>query len=245
MNEVTWWHNGDHPDDRVGEPVHIVGGVSYPRVEGAVVRFYRHPWTPGNKRHLGSDVTGEHGCGHRWHDHGWIDQGEDGITVCPGDTVVTEDDGTYSVKRGIDMSEIPSLGQVAFEAYRAAVGGQTFDGKPIPGWDELHGDRLKVQGGWEAAAQAVREHMRMVDALDRAGRSIGVRTDFREAQRSRWELLGDGMMFAPLGEPEPEFSAPIGRGEPPTGEQVPVDVEPDDGPPVGCDAPGCSRTHHH
>ena len=56
------------------------------------------------------------------------------------------------------MTDINSLGQVAFEAYCTAVGGLTFDGKPIPGWNELHGDRLKVQGGWEAAAQAVRQH---------------------------------------------------------------------------------------
>lgn len=50
---------------------------------------------------------------------------------------------------------VKTLGRIAFEAYCTAVGGQTFDGKPIPGWDELHGDRLKVQGGWEAAAQAI------------------------------------------------------------------------------------------
>lgn len=123
------------------------------------------------------------------------------------------------------MSNDKSLGQVAFEAYCTAVGGKTFDGKPIPGWDELHGDRLKVQGGWEAAAQAIRQHTRMIDALDAT---------------SRWVPLGPGMWQAPVGEPEPEFSAPIGRGEPPTGQPVPVDVESDDEVP-DCDEPLCTR----
>lgn len=131
------------------------------------------------------------------------------------------------------MSDIDkSLGQVAFEAYRVAVSGQTFDGKPIPGWDELHGDRLKVQGGWEAAAQAIRQHLRMIDAIDRAT---------HRRQPSQWVRLPDPLLLIPA-EPEPEFSAPIGRGEPPTGEAVPVDVEPDDVDEVpDCDEPHCTR----
>lgn len=44
------------------------------------------------------------------------------------------------------------LGQVAFGAYRAAVGELTHDGNPIPRWDQL-GDR--VRGAWSAAAAAV------------------------------------------------------------------------------------------
>ncbi|MGH9001953.1 MAG: hypothetical protein ACRDYV_02380 [Acidimicrobiia bacterium] len=64
-----WWRNGDHPDD----------GPTYR--EGAVVRYYRHPEVPG------SQVCTE--CGAVMHDHGWIDQGDDGHTVCPGDWVVT------------------------------------------------------------------------------------------------------------------------------------------------------------
>lgn len=70
------------------------------------------------------------------------------------------------------MSEIEvdgkSLGQLAFEAYCEAVGGETFDGKPIPGWDELHGDRLKVQGGWHAAAAEVARWVRAGGILDEA-----------------------------------------------------------------------------
>ena len=43
-------------------------------------------------------------------------------------------------------------GQVAWEAYAKAVGGKTFDDKPLPTWEEL-GDRQK--DGWRAAAEAV------------------------------------------------------------------------------------------
>lgn len=44
-----------------------------------------------------------------------------------------------------------SLGQIAFEAYGAAVGGKTYDGKPIPQWSEV---KPTIQQGWEAAADA-------------------------------------------------------------------------------------------
>lgn len=94
---VQWWRNGDHPADAVGELADDpIGGGQYRRVEGVVVRFYRHPWTPGDGIHSNPD---DHPCGRTWHDHGWIDQGPDGITVCPGDYVVTNPDGTYAVER--------------------------------------------------------------------------------------------------------------------------------------------------
>lgn len=46
-----------------------------------------------------------------------------------------------------------TLGQIAFEAYRASRGGKNHDGTPTPGWGQL-GEG--VRAGWEAAAQAVR-----------------------------------------------------------------------------------------
>ncbi len=42
--------------------------------------------------------------------------------------------------------------QAAWDAYAEAVGGKTFDDKPLPSWEEL-GDRQKA--GWQAAAEAV------------------------------------------------------------------------------------------
>lgn len=37
-----------------------------------------------------------------------------------------------------------------WEAYSEAAGGKTFDGKPLPTWDELGEDRQKC---WDAAAE--------------------------------------------------------------------------------------------
>lgn len=44
-----------------------------------------------------------------------------------------------------------TAGQRAYDAYCGKVGGTTYDGKPLPTWDEL-GERQRV--GWEAAAEA-------------------------------------------------------------------------------------------
>ena len=44
-----------------------------------------------------------------------------------------------------------SLGEAAFNAYRANVGGKTYDDKLIPVWAELS-ERIRV--AWEAAAKA-------------------------------------------------------------------------------------------
>lgn len=44
------------------------------------------------------------------------------------------------------------LGRAAFEQYGRAMGGRTYDGKPIPKWEEV-GE--KVREGWRQAAHAV------------------------------------------------------------------------------------------
>ncbi|MGK5677593.1 hypothetical protein [Actinoplanes sp. URMC 104] len=83
---VRWWKNGDHPGDRIGEVLpDPIGGGTYVRQEGAVVRYFRHPQFDGGQVH--------DGCGRTWHDHGWIDSGGDGLTVCPGDHIWTGADG--------------------------------------------------------------------------------------------------------------------------------------------------------
>lgn len=45
-------------------------------------------------------------------------------------------------------------GRIAFESYNDAVGGVTWDGKPIPGWDAV---TEKVREGWRTAAFAARQ----------------------------------------------------------------------------------------
>ena len=44
-----------------------------------------------------------------------------------------------------------SLGEAAFNAYRANVDGKTYDDKPIPAWAELS---EHIRQAWEAAAKA-------------------------------------------------------------------------------------------
>ena len=81
-----WFANGDHPDDGVGqtEPDPVSGGT-YERVEGRVVRYFRHPYVPGD-RTCGA-------CGLDMARHGWIDTPPDGHVVCPGNWVVTDPSG--------------------------------------------------------------------------------------------------------------------------------------------------------
>lgn len=45
-------------------------------------------------------------------------------------------------------------GRIAFEAYNAAVGGVTWDDKPIPVWEAVTD---KVREGWRTAAFAARQ----------------------------------------------------------------------------------------
>lgn len=50
---------------------------------------------------------------------------------------------------------IKTLARVMFDAYNKQAGGKTYDGKPIPPWDEI-GDN--VQARWFAAALAGADH---------------------------------------------------------------------------------------
>ncbi len=54
------------------------------------------------------------------------------------------------------MKSFEQLGQAAYAAYCKAVGGTTFDGKPLPSFSQI-GERQ--QAGWvEASRQVVAEH---------------------------------------------------------------------------------------
>jgi hypothetical protein len=114
VEATRWFKNGDHPDDHVGErrvdPVKLgdlrpdligpdgwklVANVDIPdeayyyRGEGAVVRYFRRP----EPRYAGSRL--HEVCGERWHDHGWIDEGGEGQTVCPGNWIITDQPGRH------------------------------------------------------------------------------------------------------------------------------------------------------
>lgn len=69
VEATQWFENGDHPQDGSDEQ------------EGTIVRYYRHPDTPGTST---CKI-----CNRQMHVHGWIDTLEGGHIVCPGDWVIT------------------------------------------------------------------------------------------------------------------------------------------------------------
>ena len=101
VEATRWFRNGDHPDDEVDERIFDpMSGESYLRMEGQVVRFFRRP----EPQYAGSSLHLV--CGFQWHEHGWIDSGEDGQTVCPGDWVVTDAPGQYRVVKTALFNEV-------------------------------------------------------------------------------------------------------------------------------------------
>lgn len=78
IEATQWFKNGDHPEDNCGAPHEDGSGL---KVEGEIVRYFRHP-----------DVDGKTACRHcgvPMHEHGWIDTLEGGHNVCPGDWIIT------------------------------------------------------------------------------------------------------------------------------------------------------------
>lgn len=102
---ARWRRNGDHPEDGVGELVPDPAGGGYPRLEGKVVRFFRHPNYPGTQKH--------ERCGRTWNEHGWIDTLEGGHRVCPGDWIVTGIQGErWPIKSDIFQATYEQVGGV-------------------------------------------------------------------------------------------------------------------------------------
>lgn len=84
--EVSQWRkNGDHPEDAC-ETFTAEDGVPF-KGEGKVVRYFRHPGVKGDRQCAL--------CGEIMHNHGWIDSGERGRIVCPGDIIVKTSEGHY------------------------------------------------------------------------------------------------------------------------------------------------------
>jgi len=80
IEATQWFKNGDHPDDGNETFVAPSDGLTY-QCEGKIVRYYRRPDVPGERRCLK--------CGICMHEHGWIDTLEGGHIVCPGDWIIT------------------------------------------------------------------------------------------------------------------------------------------------------------
>jgi len=65
---------------------------------------------------------------------------------------------TADEARACAAASLERAGRIAFESYNNAVGGVTWDGKPIPGWDAVTD---KVREGWRTAAFAVQKGQRV------------------------------------------------------------------------------------
>ena len=57
------------------------------------------------------------------------------------------------------MKSIEQIAQAAYAAYCRKAGGKTFDGKPLPTYEQLGTDRQQC---WIAAVQAVRKEIEAV-----------------------------------------------------------------------------------
>lgn len=101
--EANQWHqNGDHPEDGVGETLtDPLNGKPYERLEGAVVRFFRHPDF--------ANAAPCDACGKPYLDHGFLDTLEGGMRVCPGDWII----------RGVNNELYPCKPDIFAKTYEA------------------------------------------------------------------------------------------------------------------------------
>ena len=80
----VWWKNGDHSED--GNEVFPEGSqFAGEKLEGKVVRRFRHPGVDGQKTCRN--------CGQLFHVHGWLDFSLSGQAVCPGDYIIAPKTG--------------------------------------------------------------------------------------------------------------------------------------------------------
>ena len=80
-----WFQNGDHPLDNYEKGTGL---------EGALV-----------KRHRGNEDSDCDKCSLSYSDHGWIDNGNSAVMVCPGDWVVTDNCGNHGAVRDDEFRE--------------------------------------------------------------------------------------------------------------------------------------------
>jgi hypothetical protein len=82
VDAVQWWKNGDHPLDAI-EQIYPNSSREF-QSEGKMVRRYRTPEMDGNSRC--------ERCPQLLMVHGFLDTGQEGEKVCPGDWIVTQKD---------------------------------------------------------------------------------------------------------------------------------------------------------
>jgi len=105
ITAYRWFQNGDHPDDgsiMIEPKKDNVDQFKSFLSEGKVVRRYR---IPGIEFHICEQYPVCEQCNKRMNVHGWIEDeicnksmGKSGWVVCPGDYIITMDNGKYVVR---------------------------------------------------------------------------------------------------------------------------------------------------
>jgi len=100
VEATQWFKSGDHPED---DRETFNAGEGDFLGEGKVVRYFRHPAVAGESVCKACNFGDLPSSGRTMHEHGWLDYGQDGQIVCPGDWVITrtESGGYYAMKPDI------------------------------------------------------------------------------------------------------------------------------------------------
>lgn len=101
VDAFQWFKNGDHPEDDVMRAYEDTGKLPDSPREGKVVRYFRHP-----------AIDGEYvceSCGKTMNQHGYLDTGYGGLTICPGDWIIREYENVYTARSpsGFEAFYIP------------------------------------------------------------------------------------------------------------------------------------------
>lgn len=62
-----------------------------------------------------------------------------------------------AAQKAAPSGDAPELARVLFEGYVGQAGGKTYDEKPIPSWEGVHGVGPVVRNRWRAAAKKAEE----------------------------------------------------------------------------------------
>ena len=83
------------------------------------------------------------------------------------------------------------IAELMWDAYATQAGGKTFDGKPLPTWEELGDER---QSCWAAAASVISGHIEKLEAANLKQSCIIIDTQTRIEKLEAALLVALGML---------------------------------------------------
>ena len=89
----------------------------------------------------------------RWHVVGESDEERVAFACCSCPDAHESPEAARACPEAAALLSREARGRRAFEAYNVSVGGLTWDGKPIPGWDAI---TTKIREAWCVAAETAR-----------------------------------------------------------------------------------------